>query len=90
MELPDLYETKDIILKWILSCTTAHQMDLLASIMNQFVLERFEKEVPKWELDMVMTELKMAWMIHKTVIVSNHYEESEIPTLFLHDQNTQQ
>lgn len=82
-ELKDLYETKDIILKWCMSCTTAPQMDLLAQIIHQFVLERFEKEIPEWELNMVMTELKTAWMIHKTVIVQEYAEQMKIPTIFL-------
>jgi len=38
-----IHETKDHILVWIKSCTKPEQIDLLAEVVAEFIVNRFEK-----------------------------------------------
>lgn len=40
---PTIHETKDYFLVWIKSCTKAEQINLLADIVAEFIVNRFEK-----------------------------------------------
>jgi hypothetical protein len=53
----DLFEHKQIIKRWINSCDTSEQLDLLRDVIQEFVIKRFEGNVQAWELDEAKTEL---------------------------------
>ncbi len=39
----NIHETEDIVLKWIRSCDKEEQIDILAEVVAEFVVNRFEK-----------------------------------------------
>lgn len=67
-----LQETKEIIKRWLLSCETSEQLDLLLEVMDKFVFDRFAGSSPMVDLEMAKTELKEAWMDQKLLVVKNH------------------
>lgn len=63
----NLQETKIVIAKWISSCDSSEQLDLLVEIMDRFILERFADQDPT-ELELVKTDLKQTWMDRKLIV----------------------
>lgn len=78
-----ILQTKDVILKWIKSAETYDQCDLLLECILTFIVERFEKQVPPHELEIVKTELMDALTDQKAAIIwANKPTEPELaPTL---------
>jgi hypothetical protein len=73
----NLQETKETILRWLSSCQTSEQCDLLIEVIDRFVYQRFEGIVPPFDLDLVKTDLKQAWIDQKLKVVSNAAMQSK-------------
>lgn len=69
---------KEIILKWIKSCRTAEQIDLLNEIIGKFVIDRFSGIVQSHELDMVLTELNEAINIRRIIVARKRLKKKDI------------
>jgi len=41
----DIQQQKEILLKWIRSCKTAEQIDLLSQRITEFVVKRFSDKI---------------------------------------------
>lgn len=67
----DLKETKESVLRWILSCETAYQLDLMINIMHEFIFERFKDDTPALEMELIKQELKEAWETQKVIVVKD-------------------
>lgn len=68
-----LKETQEIITKWIESCQTSEQLDLLLEVMDKFVFERFANISPLIELEAAKSDLKDAWLVRKLLVVRKQY-----------------
>lgn len=81
-----LEETKEIVMGWLKSCESQPQLDLLVEIIHGFVFMRFEGQLSQTEYDLLKTEFRQAYVNQVMSIIVNWKEESNIPTLFLHDE----
>ena len=59
-----LGECKEIVLKWVRSCFTSEQLDLMEEVVEEFIVKRFslqiDKEVRKEDKPGAIRELHMA------------------------------
>jgi len=53
----NLFETTQIIKRWIHSCDKPEQLDLLGDIIKEFIVIRFTDISEKWEIDEAASEL---------------------------------
>ena len=65
----DIQQQKEILLKWIRSCQTAEQLDLLARIVTEFVIKRFSDKIEFYEMELAKGELSDA-IIEQRVITA--------------------
>lgn len=65
----DIYQHKEIVLRWVRSCKTAEQLDLLTEIVRDFVVIRFWDKTESYEMELVKRELSDA-IIERRVIVA--------------------
>lgn len=61
----NIREHQEIITKWIESCKTSEQLDLLVEVINEFVVKRFKDHADQFELEVVKTELVEALTTQK-------------------------
>lgn len=78
-----LKETVEIILKWVKSCETSEQVNLLENASTQWT-DPFKKNMPVFEFELSMLALKIA--IDDQKLVVNKPTETGVPTLDLHNQ----
>ncbi len=64
-----IQQQKEILLKWIRSCRTAEQLDLLAQIVTEFVVKRFSDKIEFYEMELAKGELTDA-IIEQRVITA--------------------
>lgn len=68
-----LQETKEIILKWIASCESSEQLDILVDVRSSHLYNRFVKEADNRtiiELNEAMIELEAAILKKRLSIVT--------------------
>jgi len=65
----DIQQQKEILLKWIRSCQTAEQIDLLSQRITEFVVKRFSDKIEYYEMELAKGELSDA-IIEQRVITA--------------------
>ena len=70
---------KEILLKWIRSCRTAEQLDLLAQIVTEFVVKRFSDKIEFYEIELAKGELSDA-IIEQRVITARERQSIRLKT----------
>lgn len=66
----DIYKHKDTLLKWILSCQTAPQLDLFTRLVTEFEVPRQYEREKVLELELVKRELIDAITEQRIIIAS--------------------
>lgn len=66
-----LKETQEVITRWISSCETSEQLDLLLEVMDKFVFERYANTSTLIELELAKTDLKESWLTRKLIVAKN-------------------
>jgi hypothetical protein len=74
-----IQQQKEILLKWIRSCRTAEQLDLLAQIVTEFVVKRFSDKIEFYELELAKAELSDA-IIEQRVITAREGQPIRLNT----------
>lgn len=74
-----LQQTSDIILKWISSCHTSEQLDLLVPVVTSHIVTPFQNKVPELDLLLVKEDLVNAISDRQRMII--HRQPSGVPTL---------
>jgi len=69
----DIYKHKDTLLKWILSCQTAQQLDLFTRLVTEFEVTRFYDNIEPFEIEVVKKDLYDA-IIDQRVILAGKRE----------------
>jgi len=69
----DIYKHKDTLLKWILSCQTAQQLDLFTRLVTEFEVTRFYDSIEPFEIEVVKKDLYDA-IIDQRVILAGKRE----------------
>ncbi len=69
----DIYRHKDTLLKWILSCQTAQQLDLFTRLVTEFEVTRFYDNIEPFEIEVVKKDLYDA-IIDQRVILAGKRE----------------
>ena len=75
----DIQQQKEILLKWIRSCQTAEQLDLLAQIVTEFVIKRFSDKIEFYEMELAKGELSDA-IIEQRVITARERQSIRLKT----------
>jgi hypothetical protein len=75
-------QQKEILLKWIRSCRTAEQLDLLAEIVTEFVVKRFSDKTEFYEMELAKRELSDA-IIEQRVITARERQPMRLNTHLL-------
>ena len=75
----DIHQQKEILLKWIRSCQTAEQLDLLAEIVTKFVVNRFSDKIESYEMELAKGELSDA-IIEQRVITARERQSIRLKT----------
>src|SRR5436190_16613398 len=75
----DIQQQKEILLKWIRSCQTAEQLDLLARIVTEFVIKRFSDKIEFYEMELAKGELSDA-IIEQRVITAGERQSIRLKT----------
>ena len=78
----DIHQQKEILLKWIRSCQTAEQLDLLAEIVTKFVVNRFSDKIESYEMELAKGELSDA-IIEQRVITASERQPMRLNTHLL-------
>jgi hypothetical protein len=65
----DIQQQKEILLKWIRSCQTAEQLDLLSQRVTEFVVKRFSGKIEYFDMELAKGELSDA-IIEQRVITA--------------------
>jgi len=63
----DIQQQKEILLKWIRSCRTAEQLDLLSIRVTEFVVKRFSDKIEYYEIELAKEELSDAIMEQRVI-----------------------
>lgn len=69
----DIYKHKDTLLRWILSCQTAQQLDLFTRLVTEFEVTRFYDNIEPFEIEVVKKDLYDA-IIDQRVILAGKRE----------------
>lgn len=77
-----IQQQKEILLKWIRSCRTAEQLDLLAQIVTEFVVKRFSDKIEFYELELAKGELSDA-IIEQRVITARERQPMRLTSHLL-------
>ena len=64
----DIYKHKDTLLKWIVSCQTAQQLDVFTKLVREFDAPRLCDKVAPLEIELVKTELSDAIVEQRIII----------------------
>jgi len=78
----DIQQQKEILLKWIRSCQTAEQLDLLSHRVPEFVVKRFSDKIEYYEMELAIEELSDA-IIEQRVITARKTGPSRLNTHLL-------
>jgi hypothetical protein len=78
----DIQQQKEIFLKWIRSCQTAEQLDLLSQRVTEFVVERFSDKMEYYEMELTKEELSDA-IIEQRVITARERRPMRLNTHLL-------
>ncbi len=65
----NLQNHKEIVLKWIISCETFEQLELIQDIIREFITKRFEAKATEHELNYALKELADAIVDRKILVV---------------------
>ena len=66
----DIQQQKEILLKWIRSCQTAEQLDLLSQRVTEFIVKRFSDKIEYYDMELAKGELSEA-IIEQRVITAH-------------------
>jgi hypothetical protein len=75
----DIQQHKEILLKWIRSCQTAEQLDLLSRRVTEFVVKRFSEKIEYYEMELAKEELSDA-IIEQRVITARERQPIRLNT----------
>ena len=78
----DIQQHKEILLKWIRSCQTAEQLDLLSQTVTEFVVKRFSEKIEYYEMELAKEELSDA-IIEQRVIAAREKQSMRLKTHLL-------
>jgi len=78
----DMQQQKEILLKWIRSCQTAEQLDLLSQRVPEFVVKRFSGKMEYYEMELAKEELSDA-IIEQRVITAHERQPKRLNTHLL-------
>ena len=78
----DIQQQKEILLKWIRSCQTAEQLDLLSQTVTEFVVKRFSEKIEYYEMELAKEELADA-IIEQRVITARERQPMRLNTRIL-------
>jgi uncharacterized coiled-coil protein SlyX len=78
----DILQHKEIFLKWIRSCQTAEQLDLLSQRVKEFVVKRFSEKIEYYEMELAKEELSDA-IIEQRVITARERRPMRLNTRIL-------
>ena len=78
----EIQQQKEVLLKWIRSCRTAEQLDLLAEIVTEFVVKRFSDKIEFYEMELAKGELSDA-IIEQRVITARESQPMRLKTHLL-------
>lgn len=67
----NIIDVKETILKWVLSCDKPEQVDLLADVVAEFVVNRFEKTESPLVIEIIRDILISAMADQKLIIRNN-------------------
>jgi hypothetical protein len=90
----DIQQHKEILLKWIRSCHTAEQLDLLSQRVTEFVVKRFSGRIEYYEMELAKGELSDA-IIEQRVITARerqpirwntHLQSYQMNRIAFHDE----
>lgn len=73
----EIQQQKEILLKWIRSCRTAEQLDLLTQIVTEFVVKRFSDKIEFYEMELAKGELADA-IIEQRVITARERQPKRL------------
>ena len=77
-----IQQQKETLLKWIRSCRTAEQLDLLAEIVTEFVVKRFSDKIEFYEMELAKGELSDA-IIEQRVITARERQPMRLNSRIL-------
>ena len=77
-----IQQQKETLLKWIRSCRTAEQLDLLAEIVTEFVVKRFSDKIEFYEMELAKKELSDA-IIEQRVITAREKQPMRLKSHIL-------
>ncbi len=66
-----LQETQEIITRWINSCETSEQLELILEVIDKFIFERFAGLVTVFDMDLARSELNSEWLDRKLIVAHN-------------------
>jgi|GraSoiStandDraft_4_1057263.scaffolds.fasta_scaffold353518_2 hypothetical protein len=75
----DIYRHKDTLLKWILSCQTAPQLDLFTRLVTEFDVTRFYNKIEPLEIELAKKELYDA-IIDQRIAIAGKREPMRLTT----------
>ena len=75
----DIQQHKEIFLKWIRSCQTSEQLDLLSQRVTEFVVKRFSEKIEYYEMELTKEELSDA-IIEQRVITAHERKPIRLNT----------
>ena len=78
----DMQQQKEILLRWIRSCQTAEQLDLLSQRVTEFVVERYSEKIEYYEMELAKEELSEA-IIEQRVITARERRPMRLNTHLL-------
>lgn len=78
----DVQQHKEIFLRWIRSCQTAEQLDLLSQRVTEFVVKRFSDKMERYEMELAKEELADA-IIEQRVITARERQPMRLSTHLL-------
>lgn len=65
----NLQDHKEILLKWVSSCQTFEQLELIQEVIREFITKRFEARATEHELNAVLKELADGIVDRKILVV---------------------
>lgn len=74
-----LHQTKEIINRWVNSCTSSEQLELLKPVIESHIVTPFKPMVPELDLLLVKEDLVNAISDRQRMII--HRQPSGVPTL---------
>jgi hypothetical protein len=76
----NLEQHTEIILKWVYSCDTSEQLNLLSDVIERFIKERFVS-FDKIGVIMAVEELNTAMEFRRNNIIELEKQRESVPTL---------